>query len=105
MTVKFDGLTRRDFVHTATGYALAVSPVTAWAITTPATGLEAQDVAIPVTTGGKEPMPAYVAYPKKGGKHPVVIVVHEIFGVHEYIKDVCRRLANEGYYAVAPYLY
>lgn len=93
---------RRTFVTTATGYALAVSPVTAWAITTPTTDLVTADVVIPV---GKESMPGYVARPKKGGPAPCVLVVHEIFGVHEYIKDVCRRLAAEGYYAVAPSLY
>src|SRR5262249_5661440 len=98
-------LNRRAFVTTATGYALAVSPVTAWAITTPPTDLVVTEVKIPTGAGGKESMPAYVAHPKKAGNHPVVIVVHEIFGVHEYIKDVCRRLAHEGFYAISPYLY
>lgn len=95
-------ISRRGFCTTAAGYALAVSPVTAWAVTTPATDLEVQDVKINV---GKLEMPAYVARPKKAGKYPVVIVIHEIFGVHEYIKDVVRRFANAGFYAVAPYLY
>lgn len=96
---------RRDFVTTATGYALAVSPVTAWAITTPPTDLVTSDVTIPTGSGAKESMPAYVARPKAAGPHPVVIVVHEIFGLHEYVRDVCRRLALAGYYAISPYLY
>jgi carboxymethylenebutenolidase len=106
MTIIKDGddtCTRRAFVAaTASGYALAVLPITALAIQTPATDLETADVKIAL---GKETMPGYSARPKKAGAHPVVIVVHEIFGVHEYIKDVCRRLANEGYYAIAPDLY
>lgn len=100
-------LSRRGFVAgaTATGYALAVSPVTAWAVTTLDTDLETSDLKIQVGAGGKESMPAFVARPKKPGKYPAVIVVHEIFGVHAYIKDVCRRLANAGYVAVSPDLY
>lgn len=93
---------RRTFVNTVTGYALAVSPVTAWAITTPSNDLETADVTIPT---GKETMPGYAAWPKKGGTRGAVLVIQEIFGVHEYIKDVCRRLANEGYFAIAPSLY
>jgi len=50
-------------------------------------------------------MPAYHAMPATGGPFPVILVVHEVFGVHEYIKDVCRRLAKLGYLAVAPALY
>jgi len=95
-------LNRREFVYTGVGYALAVSPVTAWAISTPTAGLEAGEVMIPT---GRESMPGYYAKPKKPGTCPCVIVIHEIFGVHEYIRDVCRRLANAGYYAVSPYLY
>ena len=110
MTPEDNTLTRRTAVAAGVavgvGYALAVSPVTAWAITTPADGLDTRTVAIPTGIGGKESMPAYVASPKtKGGKLPVVIVVHEIFGVHEYIQDVCRRFAKAGYLAVAPSLY
>jgi carboxymethylenebutenolidase len=104
-------LTRRDAVArgvtttAGVGYALAVSPVTAWAITTPATDLDVRDVKIPTGAGGKEAMPAYVAAPKGKSQLPVVLVVHEIFGVHEYIKDVCRRLAKAGYVALAPDLF
>ena len=96
--------TRRGFVVTtlAAGFALAVQPVTADTITTDATGLDAGEVKIPVADGD---MPAYRAQPAGGKKLPVVLVVQEIFGVHEHIKDVCRRLAKLGYLAIAPELY
>jgi carboxymethylenebutenolidase len=95
---------RRGFVVTslATGFALAVRPVTADTITTSAEGLEAGEVKIPVKDGE---VPAYRAMPAKGGPFPVVLVVQEIFGIHEHIKDICRRLAKLGYLAVAPELY
>lgn len=95
---------RRGFVVTtlASGFALAVQPVTAQTITTSAEGLEAGEVKIPVKDGE---IPAYRAMPDKGGPFPVVLVVQEIFGVHEHIKDICRRLAKLGYLAVAPELY
>jgi carboxymethylenebutenolidase len=97
-------VTRRGFVVTtlASGFALAVQPVTADTITTSAEGLEAGEVKIPVKEGE---IPAYRAMPAKGGPFPVILVVQEIFGVHEHIKDVCRRLAKLGYLAVAPELY
>jgi carboxymethylenebutenolidase len=96
--------TRRDFVVTVlgSGFALAVQPVSAQTITTDAEGLTAGEVKIPVQDGQ---MPAYRAMPASGGPFPVVLVVQEIFGVHEHIKDVCRRLAKSGYFAVAPELY
>lgn len=96
--------TRRDFVVTslAAGFALAVQPVSAETITTDTTGLEAGEVKIPVKDGE---MPGYRAMPASGGPFPVVLVVQEIFGVHEHIKDICRRLAKLGYFAVAPELY
>jgi carboxymethylenebutenolidase len=95
---------RRGFVVTtlASGYALAVQPVSAETISTNAEGLEAGEVKIPVKDGE---VPAYRAMPAKGGPFPVVLVVQEIFGVHEHIKDICRRLAKLGYLAVAPELY
>lgn len=95
---------RRSFVVTmlGTGFALAVEPVTAQTIATDTQGLSAGEVAIPVKDGN---MPAYRAMPAAGGPFPVVLVVQEIFGVHEHIKDVCRRLAKLGYFAVAPELY
>src|SRR3954454_7005892 len=96
--------TRRGFVVTslAAGFALAVQPVTAATITTDTQGLEAGEVSIPVPDGK---VPAYRAMPDVGGPFPVVLVVQEIFGVHEHIKDICRRLAKLGYLAVAPELY
>ena len=100
--------TRRQFVVTslAAGFALAVRPVSAETITTDAKGLEAGEVKIPVKDGDKEgEMPAYRAMPDAGGPFPVVLVVEEIFGVHEHIKDVCRRFAKLGYLAVAPELF
>src|SRR6266567_9394064 len=96
--------TRREFVMTAlaAGFALAVRPVSAQTITTEATGLEAGEIKIPVPDGE---IPAYRALPAAGGPFPVVLVVQEIFGVHEHIKDICRRFAKAGYLAVAPELY
>lgn len=96
--------TRRDFVVTtlAAGFALSVQPVSAETITTDTDGLEAGEVSIPVADGK---MPAYRAVPKSGKNLPTVIVVQEIFGVHEHIKDICRRFAKLGFFAVAPELY
>ena len=96
--------TRRGFVMTSlvTGFALSVQPVSAEAIHTDAAGLEAGEVKVPVLDGS---IPAYRAMPDKGGPFPTVLVVQEIFGVHEHIKDLCRRLAKAGYYAIAPELY
>ena len=97
-------ISRRAFVvgSLAAGFALAVMPVSADTITTDSNGLVAGEVKIPVQ-GGE--IPAYRAMPAKGGPFPTVMVVHEIFGVHEHIKDICRRLAKLGYFAVAPLLY
>ena len=97
--------TRRNFIVTGVGagFALAVQPVTAQtAITTDEQGLVAGEVRIPVKDGE---MVAYRALPKGAAKPAVVLVVAEIFGVHEYIRDVCRRLAKAGYCAVAPELF
>jgi carboxymethylenebutenolidase len=95
---------RREFVvvSLAAGFALSVLPVSAQTITTDTNGLVAGDVKIPVQNGE---IPAYRAMPASGGPFPTILVVHEIFGVHEHIKDICRRLAKAGYFAVAPYLY
>jgi carboxymethylenebutenolidase len=84
------------------GYARMVQPVATSTITTDTQGLVAGEVKIDTRDG---PVPAYRALPSKDGKHPIVLVVQEIFGVHEHIKDVCRRLAKLGYFAVAPELY
>ncbi|HXQ65826.1 MAG TPA: dienelactone hydrolase family protein [Alphaproteobacteria bacterium] len=95
---------RRAFVAAGlgSGFALAVLPVSAETITTDAGGLTAGDVEIPVE-GGR--MPAYRAMPAKSGRFATVLVVQEVFGVHEHIKGICRRFAKLGYFAVAPYLY
>ncbi|HEX5733335.1 MAG TPA: dienelactone hydrolase family protein [Blastocatellia bacterium] len=96
--------TRREFVVTtlATGFALAVQPVTAQTITTDTTGLVAGEVKIPVKDGE---IPAYRAMPATGKDFPTVLVVQEIFGVHEHIKDICRRFAKLGHMAIAPEMY
>ena len=96
--------TRREFVVSmlATGFALAVRPVSAQTIHTDDSGLIAGEVKIPVPDGE---IPAYRAMPAKGSGFPLVLVVQEIFGVHEHIKDVCRRFAKLGYLAIAPELY
>jgi carboxymethylenebutenolidase len=95
---------RRGFVMTslATGFALSVQPVSAQTITTDSAGLTAGEIKIPVKDGE---IPGYRAMPDKGGPFPTVLVVQEIFGVHEHIKDLCRRLAKSGYFAIAPELY
>ena len=97
-------LSRRHFVVTslATGFALAAQPVSAQTITTDRNGLADSEVKIPVSDGQ---IPAYAAMPTSGAPFPTVLVVQEIFGVHEHIKDVCRRFAKLGYLAVAPALY
>jgi carboxymethylenebutenolidase len=96
---------RRQFLMTklAAGFALAVQPIVAQTtITTDTTGLEAGEIKIKTSDGE---IPGYRAMPAKGSSFPVVLVVQEIFGVHEHIKDLCRRLAKSGYMAVAPELY
>ncbi|WP_332611424.1 dienelactone hydrolase family protein [Achromobacter sp. ESBL13] len=98
-------LDRRGFIATtvAAGFSLAAGPAVAQtAIATDAKGLTAGKVDIP-TSDGK--MPAYRAAPEGKKNLPTVIVVSEIFGVHEYIQDVCRRLAHLGYLAIAPELF
>ncbi len=97
-------LDRRTIVVTslAAGFALSVQPVSAVTIITDANGLLSGEVKIPVA-GGE--IPAFRAMPVNGVNLPTIIVVHEIFGVHEWVKDICRRFAKQGYLAVAPYLY
>jgi carboxymethylenebutenolidase len=84
------------------GYTLATGPVRADVITTDTSGLEAGDAKIKVADGE---MPGYFARPKGVANPPVVLVAMEIFGLHEYIKDVTRRLAKLGAFAVAPDYY
>lgn len=102
--VQSTGVSRRAAIAgtvAMSAYALAVQPVAA-AVTTDAAGLDAGMVSF--RTGGIA-MGAYRAKPKGKSRLPTIIVVQEIFGVHEWIKDVCRRLAKAGYYAIAPDLY
>jgi carboxymethylenebutenolidase len=98
------GFGRREFIASsfAVGFALATHPIDAETITTDSAGLDAGDVAIPT---GDARIPGYRATPEGDGRFPIVLVVQEIFGVHEHIKDVCRRFAKLGYFAVAPELY
>ncbi len=93
-------LNRRGFMVTSlgAGFAASVLPVSAQTITTSADGLTAGEVKVPTKDGD---MVAYRAMPATGGNFPVVLVVQEIFGVHEHIKDVCRRFAKLGYFAIA----
>ncbi len=102
-------LNRRDFVRTTvgtavgTGFAAAVMPIQAQtAIKTDSAGLTAGEVTILV---GDFKLPAYRAMPAGKANLPVVLVVSEIFGVHEYIADVARRFAKLGYLAIAPELF
>ena len=101
------GLSRRTaMVGTALGssFALSVQPVCAQTmITTPADGLTAGEVKVK-TKDGKE-MAAYRAMPATGQGFGTILVVHEVFGVHEYIADTARRFARAGYLAIAPELY
>ena len=95
---------RRAFIvgGLAAGFAFAVLPVSAETITTDAKGLTVGEVRVPVDGGT---IPAYRAMPDAGGPSATILVVQEVFGVHEHIKDICRRLAKVGYFAVAPALY
>lgn len=87
---------------TATGFAQAVRPISAQTISTDSNSLVVSEVRVPVTDGE---IPAYLAHPAEGSGFPVVLVIQEIFGVHEHIKDVCRRLAKLGYLAIATELF
>jgi len=99
---------RREFfvtsIFAAGAFGLAAQSTLAQTqIKTDAVGLTVGEVKIPVADGE---IPAYCALPeKKGQKYPVVLVIHEIFGVNEWVQDVCRRFAKVGYMAIAPALY
>lgn len=99
-------LSRRRFMATSAmvaGFAVAAGPLNAQSvITTDSTGLVAGDVAIPIPGGS---IPGYRAMPASGGPFPVVVIAHEIFGMHEHIKDVARRFAKAGYFAIVPALF
>jgi carboxymethylenebutenolidase len=98
-------VSRRSLVRggVAAGFALAVQPIAEATIITDTRGLTAGMVKFRAKDGVA--VPAYRAFPTRGTKLPVVLVVQEIFGVHEHIKDICRRFAKLGYYAIAPELY
>lgn len=95
---------RREFMLSmlAGGFALAARPVSAEAIFTDVKGLVAGELELSTVD---RTIPAYHAMPEQGGPFPVVLVVQEIFGVHEHIRDVCRRFAKLGYLAIAPDLF
>jgi carboxymethylenebutenolidase len=98
-------ISRRDFIvvtSLAAGFALCTHPVSAQVIKTDTKGLVAGEVKIPVVDGE---IPAYRALPATGKDFPVVLVIQEVFGVHEHIQDVCRRFAKLGYFALAPELF
>jgi carboxymethylenebutenolidase len=97
-------LSRRGFAATSlvAGFTLATGPLNAATIITDAKGLDAGEVKVPVSDGE---IPAYRAKPQGRTNLPVVLVVQEVFGVHEHIRDICRRFAKLGYYAIAPSLY
>lgn len=99
-------ITRRDLLKAGTaaaaGYALGVEVVLAQAIRTDTKGLATAEVSV---KSGPDTIPAYEARPEGPGKYPVILVISEIWGVHEYIRDVARRFAKEGFYAVAPELF
>jgi carboxymethylenebutenolidase len=99
--VPFD---RRTFIKAtlSSGFAAAVLPVSAQTIHTSSEGLEAGEISVRC---GDVSIPAYRAQPQGHTHLPVIIVVHEIFGVHEHITDICRRLARLGYLAIAPDLF
>jgi carboxymethylenebutenolidase len=113
LTSDIEGLTkaspvsRRNFFMSASaaaaaGYTLAAGPVRAQAITTDTSGLTAGDAKVKVSDGE---MPVYFARPANAQNPPIILVAMEIFGLHEYIKDVTRRLAKAGAFAVAPDYY
>jgi carboxymethylenebutenolidase len=97
-------LARRGFVMTSliSGFTLATQRVEAQAIHTDSAGIDSGEVQIPVKDGN---LPAYYARPATGSDFPVVLVNEEIWGIHEYLKDVCRRFAKAGYMAVSPEIY
>jgi carboxymethylenebutenolidase len=97
-------LDRRAFLMTTlmTGLPIAVARAQAAPIHTDGAGLEAGETRIPVADGH---LPAYYARPAGAGPFPTILVIEEIFGVHDYIQDICRRFARLGYLAVAPELY
>src|SRR5216684_9411546 len=102
---EMSGLTRRQVLvagATFAGYAVAVDKALAQAIKTDTTGIQAGDFEVKI---GDYMMPVYEARPASGGPAPIVVCISEIWGVHEWVRDVTRRFAKAGYYAVAPELF
>jgi len=99
------GLTRREALQvggaTFVGYALAADTVLAQAIKTDTDGLAAGDFQVKI---GDYNMPVYEARPASGSNHPVILVISEIWGVHEWVQDCTRRFAKQGYVEVDPVL-
>lgn len=97
-------MARRGFMMTSliSGFTLATTRVEAQAIHTDTAGLTVAETQIPTGDGA---LPAYMARPNGNGPFPIILVVEEVFGVHEYIKDVCRRFAKQGFMAVAAEYY
>jgi len=100
----YDGLSRRDFLARVgvagvglAGFCLAATPVAGRVVATPAEGLSAADGTVP---SGGFAVPVYEARPAAPGRYPVVLVIPEVFGMHEHIRDVTRRFAREGFLAV-----
>lgn len=87
----------------AAGFALACQPISAATVMTSGDGLVQQQTAFQTTDGFS--LPVFVARPAGGKPAPIIVVVHEIFGVHEWVKDMCRRFAKAGFHAVAPDLF
>lgn len=99
------GMTRRHALKvggTFAGYALSVETVLAQAVKTDTSGILAGDFQVKV---GDLNMPVYEARPESGKDHPIILVISEVWGVHEYIRDSTRRFAKAGYYAIAPELF
>lgn len=100
----YEGMSRRQFLARMTaagvglaGFAMAANPVTGEIITTPTEGLTVKESKVP---SGDFQIPIYEARPSAPGKYPVVLVIPEIFGMHEHIKDVTRRFAREGFLSI-----
>jgi carboxymethylenebutenolidase len=100
----YGGMSRREFLATVgaagvglAGFAIAATPVAAKLITTTAEGLSAADGTVPSAGFA---VPVYEVRPASPGKYPVVVVIPEVFGMHEHIRDVTRRFAREGFLAV-----
>jgi carboxymethylenebutenolidase len=107
MSDETPGLTRRDVIKLGTaaslaGYAVGVEKVLAQAIKTDTDGITAGDAEVAI---GSYNMPVYEARPASGGPAPIVVCISEVWGVHEWVRDVTRRFAKAGYYAVAPELF